>query len=74
MRLPPLTTTTVYNLLIALGSGLARPAWAAEIRVLNANALTIALRKLSALADAYKSTGRRVLSDCSGGFDLWSPG
>lgn len=70
MRLPPLTTTTV---LIALGSGLARPAWAGEIRVLNANALTIALRKLAALADAYKSTGRRVLSHCSGGFDLWSP-
>jgi hypothetical protein len=48
MRFPPLTTKAVCSLLIALGISLARPAWAAEIRVLNANALTIALRGLAA--------------------------
>jgi molybdate transport system substrate-binding protein len=58
MRLPPLTTTAVCSLLIALGIGLARPAWGAEIRVLNANALTIALRALA--ADYTKQTGTQV--------------
>jgi hypothetical protein len=36
MRLRPFTTTAICGLLIALGIGLARPAWASEIRVLNA--------------------------------------
>jgi ABC-type molybdate transport system substrate-binding protein len=45
-------------LLIALGIGLARPAWAPEIRVLNANALTIALRALA--AEHTKQTGTQV--------------
>ena len=58
MRLPPLTTTAVCSLLIALGSGLAGPAWGAEIRVLNANALTIALRALA--AEHTKQTGTQV--------------
>jgi len=58
MRLPLFTTTTVCTLLIALGIGLARPAWAAEIRVLNANALTIALRALA--AEHTKQTGTQV--------------
>src|SRR5678816_399282 len=58
MRLPALTTTAVCSLLIALGIGLARPAWAAEIRVLNANALTIALRALA--AEHTKQTGTQV--------------
>jgi len=58
MRFPPFTAKTVCSLLIALGIALARPAWAAEIRVLNANALTIALR---ALATEYtKQTGNPV--------------
>ena len=47
MRLPSFTTTAVSSLLIALCICFARPAWAAEIRVLNANALTTALRALS---------------------------
>ncbi len=58
MRLPPFTTTAVGSLLIALGIGLARPAWAAEIRGLNANALTIALRALA--AEHTKQTGTQV--------------
>jgi len=58
MRLPSFTTTAVCSLLIALGVALARPAWAAEIRVLNANALTIALRALA--ADHTKQTGNDV--------------
>ena len=58
MRLPPFTTTAVCSLLIALGIGLARPAWGAEIRVLNANALTIALRALA--AEHTKQTGTQV--------------
>ena len=58
MRLRPFTTTAVCSLLIALGIGLARPAWAAEIRVLNANALTIALRELA--AEHTKQTGTQV--------------
>src|SRR2546426_10588828 len=58
MRLPPFTTTAVCSLLIALGIALARPAWAAEIRVLNANALTIALRELA--AEHTKQTGTQV--------------
>src|SRR5947208_3973192 len=55
MRLWPFTTTAVCSLVIALGIGLARPAWAAEVRVLNANALTIALRALAA-----EHTGNQV--------------
>jgi molybdate transport system substrate-binding protein len=58
MRLPRFTTTAVCSLLIALGIGLARPASAAEIRVLNANALTIALRELA--AEHTKQTGTQV--------------
>jgi molybdate transport system substrate-binding protein len=58
MRLPSFTTTAVCSLLVAFGSGLARPAWAAEIRVLNANALTIALRQLA--AEHTKQTGTQV--------------
>ena len=58
MRLRPFTTTAVCSLLIALGIGSARPAWAAEIRVLNANALTIALRALA--AEYTKQTGTQV--------------
>jgi len=58
MRLRPFTTTAVCSLLIALGIALARPAWAAEIRVLNANALTIALRELA--AEHTKQTGTQV--------------
>ena len=52
------TTKVVCTLLIALGIALARPAWAAEIRVLNANALTIALRELA--AEHTKQTGNQV--------------
>jgi molybdate transport system substrate-binding protein len=58
MRLRPFTTTAVCTLLIALGVGFARPAWAAEIRVLNANALTTALRALA--AEHTKQTGTQV--------------
>ena len=58
MRFPAFTTTAVCRLLIALGIGWARPAWAAEIRVLNANALTIALRQLA--AEHTKQTGNEV--------------
>ena len=58
MRLRPFTTTPVCSLLIALGIGLVRPASAAEIRVLNANALTIALRALA--AEHTKQTGNQV--------------
>jgi ABC-type molybdate transport system substrate-binding protein len=58
MRLPLFTTTAVCSLLIALGIGLATPASAAEIRVLNANALTIALRELA--AEHTKQTGNQV--------------
>lgn len=58
MRFPAFTTTAVCSLLIALGIGWARPAWAAEIRVLNANALTIALRQLA--AEHTKQTGNEV--------------
>jgi len=58
MRLPPFTTTAVCSLLIGLGIGLARPASAVEIRVLNANALTIALRALA--AEHTKQTGNEV--------------
>ena len=58
MRLPPAITTTVCRVLIALGSGLARPASAAEVRVLNANSLTIALRELA--ADQTKQIGTQM--------------
>jgi molybdate transport system substrate-binding protein len=58
MRFSPFTTTAVCSLLIALGIGFARPAWAAEIRVLNANALTLALRALA--AEHTKQTGNQV--------------
>jgi molybdate transport system substrate-binding protein len=58
MRFPAFITTAVCSLLIALGICLARPAWAAEIRVLNANALTIALRALA--AEHTKQTGNQV--------------
>ena len=58
MRLPPFTMTAVCSLLIALGIGLARPGRAAEIRVLNANALTIALRALA--AEHTRQTGTQV--------------
>jgi molybdate transport system substrate-binding protein len=58
MRFPLFTTTAVHSLLIALGIGLARPASAAEIRVLNANALTMALRALA--AEHTKQTGTQV--------------
>ena len=58
MRFPPFTTRAVCSLLIAFGSALARPAWAAEIRVLNANALRIALRALA--AEYTKQTGNPV--------------
>ena len=58
MRFPSFTTTAVCSLLIALGIGLDRPAWAAEIRVLNANALTIASRALA--AEHTKQTGNQV--------------
>ena len=58
MRFSPFTATAVCSLLIALGIGLARPAWSAEIRVLNANALTIALRELA--AEHTKQTGNQV--------------
>jgi len=58
MRLRPFTTTAVCSLLIALGIGFARPVWAGEIRVLNANALTIALRQLA--AEHTKQTGNQV--------------
>src|SRR5262250_2115858 len=57
MRLPPFTTTAVCSLLIAFGIGLA-PASAAEIRVLNANALTNALRALA--TEHTKQTGNQV--------------
>jgi hypothetical protein len=60
MRFSPFTTTAVCSLLIALGVGFARPAWAAEIRVLNANALTMALRELA--AEHTKQTGNEVPS------------
>ena len=58
MRFSPFTATAVCSLLIALGIGLARPAWSAEIRVLNANALTLALRELA--AEHTKQTGNQV--------------
>ena len=58
MRFSPFTATAVCSLPIALGIGLARPAWSAEIRVLNANALTIALRELA--AEHTKQTGNQV--------------
>jgi molybdate transport system substrate-binding protein len=58
MRFPAFITTAVCSLLIALGICLVKPAWAAEIRVLNANALTIALRALA--AEHTKQTGNQV--------------
>jgi molybdate transport system substrate-binding protein len=58
MRFALFTTKAVCTLLIALGIALARPAWAAEIRVLNANALTVALRELA--AEHTKQTGNQV--------------
>jgi len=58
MRFALFTTKVVCTLLIALGIALARPAWAAEIRVLNANALTVALRELA--AEHTKQTGNQV--------------
>src|SRR4029434_1180272 len=58
MRLPLFTTPAVCSLLIVLGIGLARPAWAAEIRVLNANAWTTARRALA--AEHAKQTGTQV--------------
>src|SRR5262245_38246619 len=58
MRFTAFTTTAVCSLLIALSFDLARPARAAEIRVLNANALTVALRTLA--AEHTKATGTQV--------------
>src|SRR5712691_814944 len=58
MRFPPFTTTAVCSLLIGLAIYFATPASAAEIRVLNANALTIALRALA--AEHTKQTGTQV--------------
>jgi len=58
MRFSPFTTTAVCSLVIALGIGVSRPASAAEIRVLNANALTVALRALA--AQHTKQTGNQV--------------
>lgn len=58
MRLPSFTTTAVCSLLIALGVASGRPAWATEIRMLNANALTIAFRALAAAHT--KQTGNDV--------------
>jgi molybdate transport system substrate-binding protein len=59
MRLPRFATTAVWVLPIALGVAFVRPAWTAEIRVLNANALTIALRELA--AEYTKQTGNPVI-------------
>jgi molybdate transport system substrate-binding protein len=56
MGFAALITTAV--LLSALGIGSARPSWAGEIRVLNANALTVALRQLA--AEHTKQTGNPV--------------
>lgn len=56
MGLRALTTTVV--LLNALGVASARPSWAGEIRVLNANALTLALRQRA--AEHTKQTGNPV--------------
>ena len=58
MRLRPFIMTAVCTSLFALAIGLASPAWAAEIRVLNANALTTALRALA--AEHTKQTGTQV--------------
>ncbi len=66
MRLPPRVMAKVRCLLLALGVLAATPAPAAEIRVLNANALTIALRALA--AGHTKATGDHV------SFTFGSPG
>ena len=58
MRSPPFITAALISLLIAFGVVLATPAWAAEVRVLNANALTIALRALA--AEHTQQTGTQV--------------
>ena len=58
MRLPTFTTTKICGLLITLGVALPGSAWGAEIRVLNANALTVALRALA--AEHTKQTGTQV--------------
>ncbi|HEY6990344.1 MAG TPA: substrate-binding domain-containing protein, partial [Bryobacteraceae bacterium] len=50
-------------MLIALGIALATPAWAVEIRVLNANALTIALREL---ATEYSKRSKNTITFISG--------
>jgi len=53
------TTTAVCSLLI--GIGWARPVWAVEIRVLNANALTVALRELAAEHTKHGKSGHLYL-------------
>ena len=58
MRWLRFSTTAGCSLLIALGGACARPAGAAEIRVLNANALTIALRQLA--AEYTEQTGNPI--------------
>lgn len=63
MRFFHFTSTFVCSLLIALGIALARPAWAVEIRVLNANALTIALREL---ATEYTKRTKNTVTFVSG--------
>ena len=59
MRFQVFITGAICSLLIPLGIALTRPAGAAEIRVLNANALTIALRALA--AEHTKQTGNQVI-------------
>ena len=63
MRSFNFTSTTVCSLLIALGIASARPVWAVEIRVLNANALTIALREL---ATEYTQRTKNTVTFTSG--------
>src|SRR5262245_38256008 len=58
MRLPIFTTTKICGLLITLAVALPGSTWGAEIRVLNANALTVALRALA--AEHTKQTGTQV--------------
>ena len=63
MRFFHFTSRAVCGLLIALGIALARPTWAVEIRVLNANALTIALREL---ATEYTKRTKNTVTFISG--------
>src|ERR1041384_5214517 len=57
MRLRTFITTASFTL-VALAAGFATATFAAEIRVLNANALTVALRQLA--AEHTKQTGNQV--------------